>query len=1077
MLKIQLLMRQSLFILLSIFSSIHLYSQNEANIWYFGLNAGVDFNSGVPLVLTDGQLVTDEGCATISDASGQLLFYTDGITVYNNDHQIMANGNGLMGNSSSTQSATVVPRPGSSSIYYVFTTDAELGTNGLRYSVVDMSLDNGNGAVTAEKNILIYTPTLESIGIAKHANDVDYWIVTHGWNSNSFISHQLTSSGLNPTPVITNIGITVTGTGFATAGTIKFAPSGSRLAFASASNFTQFFDFDTSTGVITNDVTLTTESGFHYGAAFSPDESLLYLSTNAGRIYQFNLNVADVPASKLAIYDDVNMPGQLQLGPDNKIYVAIFNRTYLGVINNPNVIGQGCGFQLQGIDLAGKFSRSGLPSFNQSFFFTPTIQLSSVCEGQDSNFTFATNQTVLSATWNFGDGGTSNALNPIHVYNSPGTYTVSVTVTGSNGVGTNTRDITIHPLPVLNANGINLKQCDDDNDGFSAFNLNEVISLLVNEPTGLTFSFHETLQGAKDNSSAINNVTSYTNQTVSNDAVFIRVENANGCYQTAQINLLISTTLIPSTFQKVFTECDDVASGSNIDGIAAFDFSSVTPQIQALYPTGQLLDITYYRNLTDALAENNAITDISNYSNIGYPNTQDIYVRVDSQINNECLGLGHHITLNVEEIPIAQPQIIHHCDDDQDGMYGFDTSTLESTLVNGLTNVSVSYTDENNNPLPSPLPNPFLTTAHTLTATITNLTPKACSFSTTIEFVVDDLPEIFPLPTSLTTVCDDETDPALQDGLFAFDTSAFQDSLLGNQTGMSVNYFDGNGNPLPSPLPNPFVSDTQNITVHIINSSNTACVATSVVPLIVYLIPDVNLLGNELICNDNPNFTKTINAGLIDTTTINDFTYKWFFNGNEISSKTDYSLVVNTEGIYEAEVKNAYGCTTIRTITVTSSNIATIESIEIIDLTDNNTITILVSGLGDYVYSLDNETFQESNTFYNLNAGIYTVYVKDLNQCGTKSKEVSVLGIPKFFTPNGDGYNDFWNIKGFNININSKAIIGIFDRYGKMLKQFNPLNQGWDGTYNGTVMPSTDYWYTVQLEDGRTIKGHFTLKR
>ena len=108
---------------------------------------------------------------------------------------------------------------------------------------------------------------------------------------------------------------------------------------------------------------------------------------------------------------------------------------------------------------------------------------------------------------------------------------------------------------------------------------------------------------------------------------------------------------------------------------------------------------------------------------------------------------------------------------------------------------------------------------------------------------------------------------------------------------------------------------------------------------------------------------------------------------------------------------------------------------------------------------------------------MYTVYVKDLNKCGTRSEEVSVLGIPKFFTPNGDGYNDLWNIRGFNRNTNSKAIISVYDRYGKMLKQFNPLSQGWDGVYNGTLMPSTDYWYTVQLEDGRIVKGHFSLKR
>lgn len=294
---------------------------------------------------------------------------------------------------------------------------------------------------------------------------------------------------------------------------------------------------------------------------------------------------------------------------------------------------------------------------------------------------------------------------------------------------------------------------------------------------------------------------------------------------------------------------------------------------------------------------------------------------------------------------------------------------------------------------------------------------------------------------------------------------------------MSVHYFDENGNPLPSPLPNPFVSTTQDIMVQITNSSNTSCSTTSKVSLIVHPIPNINLLGHELICNDNPHFVKTLNAGLVDATTVNDFTYKWFKDGTEIPFETAYSLVVNSEGVYEAEVQNVYGCTATRTITVVSSNRATIEEIEVIDLSDDNTIIVLVSGLGDYVYSLDNENFQESNAFYNLSAGIYTVYVKDLNRCGTRSKEVSVLGIPKFFTPNGDGYNDFWNLKGTNINMNSKALISVFDRYGKLLKQFKASSPGWDGTYNGLSMPSTDYWFTVQLENGRLVRGHFALKR
>ena len=389
----------------------------------------------------------------------------------------------------------------------------------------------------------------------------------------------------------------------------------------------------------------------------------------------------------------------------------------------------------------------------------------------------------------------------------------------------------------------------------------------------------------------------------------------------------------------------------------------------------------------------------------------------------------------------------------------------------------MTYWDANNNPLPSPLPNPFNTSSQIVKVRATNNTPSACFFESTITFQVDDLPQVFSIPTNLTTLCDDEIDPDLQDGNYPFDTSSFQSILLGGQIGMIVNYYDGVGNLLPSPLPNPYISTTQNITVEVINPVNTNCVATAIIPLVVNPVPIIELYGNELICSNNPLFTKVINAGLIDESTILNFSYQWYLDGLTIPLATNYNLTINSEGIYTVEVTNSNGCVRSRTITVTASNIATIDNIEIIDLSDSNSITVFVSGLGDYEYSLDNLNFQASNTFTNVDAGIYTVYVRDVNGCGVEEEDISILGIPNFFTPNGDGYNDFWNIKGVNSYLNAQTIIYVFDRYGKLLKQINPLTVGWDGTYNGNEMDSSDYWYLINLEDGRIVKGHFTLKR
>jgi hypothetical protein len=343
------------------------------------------------------------------------------------------------------------------------------------------------------------------------------------------------------------------------------------------------------------------------------------------------------------------------------------------------------------------------------------------------------------------------------------------------------------------------------------------------------------------------------------------------------LNLIVSTTQIPLNFTRSFNQCDDAILGTNTDGVASFDFSNVTNQIQAIFPLGQQLDITYYRNLNDALAEKNAIADISNYRNIGYPTTQNIYIRVDSRLNNDCLGLGSHITLNVEPIPVVNAIVPYvHCDDDQDGLYSFDVTGLDAALKNGK-NVAVAFFDQNNNSLPSPLPNPFVTKSQIVKVVITNNTVTSCFYETSVQFVVDDLPEVFPVSPTLTTVCDDEIDPSTQDGKYAFDTSSFQNTILGGQTGMIVNYFDENKNPLPSPLPNPFFTGTQDVKVEVVNPLNNTCTASLIIPFVVNPLPNINLLGDELVCSNLSTFTKVIDAGLLDSSKINDYNYGWFF--------------------------------------------------------------------------------------------------------------------------------------------------------------------------------------------------------
>ena len=213
-----------IFFLLSCFFIVD--AQNEFSKWYFGQGAGLDFTSAPPTVLTNGAMSAPEGCATISDNAGNLLFYTNGVLVNNSSHTAMANGTGLLGHNSSTQAALIVKQPGINTLYYVFTTADVGSSNGARYSIVDMSLAAGLGSVTV-KNATLYTPTCEKQVAVRHCNGKDVWIISHEFNSDHFIAYQLTSAGLNPNPIISGVGEVITGgSGLSIVGQIKIYANG-----------------------------------------------------------------------------------------------------------------------------------------------------------------------------------------------------------------------------------------------------------------------------------------------------------------------------------------------------------------------------------------------------------------------------------------------------------------------------------------------------------------------------------------------------------------------------------------------------------------------------------------------------------------------------------------------------------------------------------------------------------------------------------------------------------------------------------------------------------------------------------
>lgn len=415
---------------------IELNAQKQANIWYFGYGAGIDFNSGSPVAITDGKLSTDEGCASVADDSGAILFYTDGVKVYNKNHTLMPNGSGLLGNFSSTQSSIVVPLPGSKTIYYIFTVDFLGNRNGLQYSIVDITKDGGNGDVTI-KNVKLYDPACEKITAVLHKNEKDFWIISHKFKSDEFVAYQLTGTGLNTTPIITAVGEVHGGLVENTRGYMKVSPDGSTLALAcDYCNFIEILDFNNATGAITNPRKLAFTKP--YGIEFSPNNRYLYVSSWAspGYIVQLDISKSTAAAIKssevqIASINNVYSLNALQLGPDGKIYIATY-KNYLNAITDPNELGVSCNYITNYVDLNGKQSAFGLPTYIQSFFNLPLITYKNICFKDSTKFILS-HDKVDSISWDFGDPSsgnknTSKSLKAFHIYSDSGTFIVRTIV-------------------------------------------------------------------------------------------------------------------------------------------------------------------------------------------------------------------------------------------------------------------------------------------------------------------------------------------------------------------------------------------------------------------------------------------------------------------------------------------------------------------------------------------------------------------------------------------------------------------------------------------------------------------------
>jgi len=377
--------------LLLFFLQLNCIGQGQDHYWHFGNGASIHFvGGGAPVALTGSALFAEEGSSSISDATGNLLFYSDGNKVWDNTNTQMPNGFGLGGGTGScAQACIIIKQPGNANMYYIFTVDQTAGPLGFSYSTVDISLNGGLGDVVI-KNTLIYNQSSEKISATYHCNGVDIWISTHDYGSDLYRSVLLSSTGVGAS-VTSAVGPVLNLAGYTGLGTLKFSPDGTKAAICNYdNNFFDLVDFDNSTGIFSNQRDIYTAATNLYGLEFSPNSNVLYSTeTTTRELFQYDVS-SGVAATILASRTSVGVGtegnlGQLQLGPDKKIYMSQTRTAFIGVVSSPNTLGVGCSWTELYLDtdvpgLGNIECRFGLP-FTLPIRVQPIVQNKSICQG------------------------------------------------------------------------------------------------------------------------------------------------------------------------------------------------------------------------------------------------------------------------------------------------------------------------------------------------------------------------------------------------------------------------------------------------------------------------------------------------------------------------------------------------------------------------------------------------------------------------------------------------------------------------------------------------------------------------
>ena len=613
--------------------SLGLFAQNETLNWYFGNNAAFNFKDGKIKVLENSAMNTPQGSASISDTNGNLLFYTNGETVWNKNHQIMENGDNLFGDKNNTQSTIIIPKPNSDSIYYVFSTKNQ-STNsdgvqdpqaGLHYSEIEISNTYPLGKII-NKNINLRRFTSERLTAVHHKDGKSIWLISVGKidadaTVDTFLNFKIDETGVSNAPISSTV------EDFrSNKGQMKVSPDSKKIVVISFAFTVYVFDFDSETGIVksNNIIGLKIDFGSGFGAfgvEFSQSSELLYISTAffggsfSYAILQHQMSEPLTgfdypPIGKIIFQSSKYAPGSLQLAPNGKIYAALYENdsdgnlipsSKIGVINNPEIVGEGANYAHDSQSVSPGFSSKGLPNFIQSYFASRIIT-ENKCLVDEFSFSANSYSNITNIDWDFGDGTFANGINVKHIYSAPGNYNVKAILTVNNSKISIYKTVEVYSLPSLKSNQ-EIVECDDNMDGLSTFNLYTIKQKITIPSLDETLYFYENQTDLNNDNNRILNPENFNNS-IPNQEIFVKVVNKNNCFGTTAFT--VSARFVSLGTISDFYTCEN-SDGISGNQIGNFNGRAIATSIKDQLGISDRTSLKFYPSYIDAQTNTNEL--------------------------------------------------------------------------------------------------------------------------------------------------------------------------------------------------------------------------------------------------------------------------------------------------------------------------------------------------------------------------------------------------------------------------------------------------------------------------------------